>query len=233
MKNRKNTLTVTVIVIVLVGIVLLVLVAYFVMKGAGDDIEPAMTSTPEAIVTPAPKPTSTPEETIAPTPELTSATEEPDIENEDESATESMIDGEISFNGVNMSQFFSEPIDALGPPLSIGENNIDLFYKDFSIVGDSYVDDPENVVYMLRIPDSNMVEINDISLNKQRDELVSVLGEPFRVAETVDGNGEILNYCVKTSATEIYNVRFVFDKPDSGTAPRISISNALYGENGN
>ena len=226
MKNRKNILAV--IAIVFVFIVLLVIGAYFVTKGAGKDTEPIVTSTPEVIVTPTPKPTH--EETIAPTPELTSATEEPDIENEDESATESMIDGEISFNGVNMSQFFSEPIDALGPPLSIGENNIDLFYKDFSIVGDSYVDDPENVVYMIRIPDSNMVEINGISLNKQRDELVSVLGEPFRVAETVDGNGEILNYCVKTSATEIYDVGFIFDKPDSGTAPRISISNALYGE---
>jgi hypothetical protein len=229
MKNRKNILTVTV--IVLVCIVLLVLVAYFVTKGAGKDIEPAMTSTPEAIVTPIPKPTSTPEETIATTPELTYVTEESDVENEDESATESIIDGEISFNGVNMSQFFSEPIDALGPPLSIGEDNLELFYKDFSVVGDRYVDDPENVVYMLRIPDSNMVEINGISMNKQRDELLSLFGDPVGAQAEFENGAKLVTYTIKTSATEIYNVRFVFDKPDSGTVPRISISNALYWKN--
>jgi hypothetical protein len=232
MKNRKNILTVTV--IVLVGMVLLVIGAYFVTKGASEDIEPTVTPTPESIVTPTPKPTLTPEETIAPTPELKSATEESDLENEDESATESIIDGEISFNGVDMSQFFSEPIDALGPPLSIGEDNLELFYKDFSVVGDHYVDDPENVVYMIKIPDSNMVEINGISMNKQRDELVSLFGNPVSVMEgEVEGDGEAVSYYVETPTEEKYQVSFIFVNSGSNEAPQILIGDALYGVSGN
>jgi hypothetical protein len=229
MKNRKNILAV--IAIVLICIVLLVIGAYFVTKGAGEDIEPAMTSTPEAIVTPTPKPTLTPEETIAPTPELKSATDEPDIENEDESAIDGIISGEISFNGVNISQFFSEPVDALGSPLSQDPEELELFYKDFSIVGTRYVDDPKNMVYMITIPDSNMIEINDISINKQRDELVSLFGNPYSVTE--EGGVEILFYYVETPAAEKYQVSFIFVNPGSNEAPQILIGDALYGVSGN
>jgi len=228
MKNRKNILTVTV--IVLVCIVLLVIGAYFVTKGAGKDIEPAMTSTPEAIVMPTPKPTPTPEETLAPTPELTYATEESDLENEDESAIERIIDGEISFNNMAISQFIAKPVDDLGPPLS--QDGLELLYEGFGIVGDSYVDDPDNEVYMIKIPDSNMVEINGISMNKQRDELVSLFGAPDLQTEYESG-AKLVTYTIKTSATEIYDVAFIFINPDSGEAPHISISNALYGESGN
>jgi hypothetical protein len=229
MKNRKNILAV--IAIVFVCIVLLVIGAYFVTKGASEDIEPIVTSTPEAIVTPTPKPTSTPEETIAPTPELTYATEESDLENEDESATERIIDGEISFNNMAISQFIAKPVDDLGPPLS--QDGVDeLLYEGFGIVGDSYVDDPDNEVYMIKIPDSNMVEINGISMNKQRDELVSLFGDPDLQSEFESG-AKLVRYTIKTSATEIYDVAFIFVNPDSGEAPHIAISNALYGENGN
>jgi hypothetical protein len=228
MKNRKNILTVTV--IILVCIVLLVIGAYFVTKGVSEDIEPAMTSTPEAIVTPMPNSTEIPEETIVPTPELTSATEEPDLENEDESATERIIDGEISFNNMAISQFIAKPVDDLGPPLS--QDGLELLYEGFGIVGDSYVDDPDNEVYMIKIPDSNMVEINGISMNKQRDELVSLFGAPDLQTEYESG-AKLVTYTIKTSATEIYDVAFIFINPDSGEAPHISISNALYGESGN
>ena len=226
MKNRKNTLTV--IAIVLVCIVLLVIGAYFVTKGASEDIEPIVTSTPEVIVTPTPKPT--PEETIAPTPELTYATEESDLENEDESATERIIDGEISFNNMAISQFIAKPVDDLGPPLS--QDGLELLYEGFGIVGDNYVDDPDNEVYMIKIPDSNMVEINGISMNKQRDELVSLFGAPDFQTEYESG-AKSVTYTIKTSATEIYDVSFIFVNPDSGEAPHIAISNALYGESGN
>jgi hypothetical protein len=140
---------------------------------------------------------------------------------------ERITSGEISLSDMDIGEFFAGSVNDLGPPLSIGEDNLELFYKDFSIVGDSYADDPENVVYMIKITDPNEVEINGISMNKQRDELVSVLGEPFRVGETVDGSGEILTYCVKTSEMEVYDVAFIFDKSDDEALPRIAITESL------
>ena len=140
---------------------------------------------------------------------------------------ERITSGEISLSDMDIGEFFAGSVNDLGPPLSIGEDNLELFYKDFSIVGDSYADDPENVVYMIKITDPNEVEINGISMNKQRDELISVLGDPFRVGETVDGSGEILTYCVKTSAMEVYDVAFVYDISDDEAMPRIAITESL------
>jgi len=220
MKNRRNALISTV--IALICTVSLTIGAYFATKGNSDDIESTETSTQDATVTP------TPTETTVSTPELTYATEEPDLENGDELYVENIVEGEISFNGMNISQFFAEPVNALGPPLSQDQDGFELFYENFSIIGDRDVDDPENMVLIITIPDPSVVEINGISLDKERDELFSLFGKPDRVIEGSIGDGKFPVYTVKTPEAEIYDITFGFDNDDS-KAFKVSICDIMHG----
>ena len=155
-----------VILIVLIVLVL-VCVGWFVSCGNGD-IEP----TP-----PTPTPTETMNEV---TPTETNVTPTPTEFNENDPTPTGVIEGDVLFNDVELGRLFEEPfVDVLGEPIEDGGNFIFYEVLEFSVT----LDEEGNLSIVGQImafaPNLGMFEINGITLDSTRTELIAAFGIPY------------------------------------------------------
>ena len=130
--------------------------------------------------------------------------------------TASLDQGEILYDGNPILQFMgadiSEVIDVLGEPLDVTSRPPSTDIAGIYVYDRLYfhVDDNTSIGYITMSPD--VCEIDGVSLDKNRDELISILGVPEY--EMFDEEGEFSNYLLLDFEIQDCLVRFCLETSD-------------------
>ncbi|GEM_PF-5844685 len=127
-----------------------------------------------------------------------------------------LYQGEILYVDIPILQFMgadiSEVIDVLGEPLDVASRPPSTDVAGIYVYDRLYfhVDDNTPIGYITMSPD--VCEIDGVSLDKNRDELISMLGVPN--FESFDEEGEFSNYLLLDYEIQGYWVRFCLETSD-------------------
>lgn len=129
---------------------------------------------------------------------------------------ESLYQGEILYGGTPILQLMGgdiyKVIEVLGEPLDITSRPPSTDMAGIYVYDRLYfhVDDNTPIGYITMLPD--VCEIDGVSLDKNRDELISILGVPE--SEQFDDEGEFSNYLLLDFEIQGCLVRFCLEDPD-------------------
>lgn len=132
----------------------------------------------------------------------------------------SLYQGEILYDGIPILQFMgvdiSKVIDVLGEPLDVTSRSPSTDMAGIYVYDRLYfhVDDNTPIGYITMSPD--VCEIDGVSLDKNRDELISILGVPK--SERFDDEGEFSNYLLLDFEIQGCLVRFCLETSDKKTS---------------
>jgi hypothetical protein len=102
----------------------------------------------------------------------------------DEATDEGVIIGDVLYKGIEISRLFVEPfVDVLGEPLG-GRDASFFFYEGLEIVGEGGY--PNIAIQLLAFePNFNLFELNGVSLDMTRSEVIAAFGTPLEYWDVV------------------------------------------------
>ena len=136
-----------------------------------------------------------------------------DIDERDIGTAKGIIVGNMFYKDIEVASIFEKPLrEVLGEP--IRESEPYLYYDDFCFVGERWnplIQSYDNTIFFLSVDHSvSLFTINGVTLNKTRNELIEIFGDPVPPEETYFSDSVHQLFYYITLNDVVYGLGFSF-----------------------